>query len=175
MGGGVGVAEAAGVGGGAHVHGLGGFFIHPAAQQGQQVIDDLGAAGAGGVHQLQVGEAGGAAVVIDAQPHPAQQKLKFLGQNAGGGHIHADDAVALLGGGDGEALMEPPEPGADPGIFQHMGGFAQAAQPQAQRRRGADGVPVGAGVGEDDIVVIGGKERRGFSSRQYLHGRSPEN
>ena len=114
-------------------------------------------------------------MVVDAQPDAAQQGPEFLREHPRGGHVHADDAVVRLRGFDGQPLVEPLEPGAHPGVFQNVGGFAQAAQPPAEGGGGADGVPVGASVGQDQVMVMGGQEFRSFSSRQYLHGRSPEN
>ena len=175
MGGGIGIAEAAGVGGGPHVDGLGDLLIQRAAQQGQQVIDDLRAAGAVRVHQLEVGEAGGAAVVIDAQPDAAQKGLKVLRQHIGGGHVHADDAVAGGGLSDSQAPVQPAVAGGDLFVFQHMGRLAHGPQPQAQGGGGADGVTVRPGVGEDQVAVVRLQKIGGLSSRQDVHRRSPGN
>ena len=114
-------------------------------------------------------------MVVDAQPDAAQQGPEFLREHPRGGHVHADDAAAFRRFRHGQPLMEPPEPGTDPFVFQDVGGFAQAAQAQAKGRGGADGVAVGAGVGENEIVVMGGQKIGGFSPRQILHGRSPGN
>ena len=147
MGGGVGVAEAAGVRGGAHIDGLGNAFVQGAVHQGQHIIHDLRAAGADGVHQFKIREAGGAAVVVDAELNPPQQRLESLLEDARRGHVHAQYAVGVRRRVGGEPLMEPPEPGADLFVFQHVSGFAQLPQSQAEGGGGADGVPVGTGVG----------------------------
>ena len=95
-------------------------------------------------------------MVVDAQLDTPQKGFEILGENLRGGHVHADHAVVFLQLPGGKTLVEPLKTGTDPFVFQHMGGFAQAPQATAQRRSGADGVPIGAVVGQDDIVVMGG-------------------
>ena len=108
-------------------------------------------------------------MVIDAQLDFSHQILGLVLEHAGCGHVNADDAVPGADTGGTESLVEPLVFGADAFVFQHMGGFPQLAQPQAQGGGGADGIAVRAGMGEDDVMVMGGQKCGCFSSRQYFH------
>ena len=63
---GVGVAEAAGVGGGTHIDGLGHLLVQLDVQLAQDIPDNLGTGGGFGIHQALGGEFPVAAVVVDA-------------------------------------------------------------------------------------------------------------
>ena len=175
MGGGVGKAEAAGIRAQAHIDAVQHLRLPGRFHKLQHVIDHLGAGGAVRVHQLQVGKGGGRAVVVNAQPHPAEIPLGVVRQHPGRGHIGGDDGIVLSGLLHGKALQHPAEPAANAGIHQHMGGLAQTPQPQAQRRGAAQGIPVGADMGENHIVVMVAQESRRLNPRQALrHGLPPE-
>ena len=173
VGGGIGKAEAARVRGEAHVDRVQDIPLGLDPQDLQHIPHYLGAAGAVRVHQLQVAEAGSGAMVIDAQGHPWQKVLESLRQHTGGGHIGGDHRILRVYFLGGQALMEPGVPGGDSGVFQHMGGFAQLPQPQAQGGGGAYGIPVRPDVGEDHVIVMGQEVRRCLSPRQLLHGSFP--
>ena len=168
--GGIGEAEAAGVRGGAHIDGLGQGRVHPGAHGFHNVPNKLRAGSAVRVHQLQVGEGGGGAVMVDPQSDMAQVLLKSLGQHLGGGHVGGHEDRALLGLLHGQPLMEPLEPGGDLAVGQDEAGLAQAPEPQAQGRGGADGIAVGAAVGQQAEVIPLQEPPGGIIPRQRHRG-----
>ena len=110
-------------------------------------------------------------MVVDAERHPAQQRLGVLRQHAGGCHVRRDHGVAFLCAFGGQALYHPGKTGADPGVFQNIGGFAQAPQPQAQGRGAAQGVPVRPHMGQNYILIVVQQKGRRVNPLQALrHG-----
>ena len=126
---GIGIAEAAGIGGSTHIDRFGDGLVHLHPHDLQHIPHHFGAGGACCVHQLHIREGSGAAVVVDPQGDFSQQMLEGPGQHSGRGHIRRNDGVARLHIFLGQSLMEPPEPGRHFAIVQHMGSLAQLPQP----------------------------------------------
>ena len=74
----------------------------------------------------------------------------------------------------GDPLVAPGEKLRNAAVIEHMGGLAQLPQTQTQRGGGADGVPVGADVGEDAEMIPLPQPLCRLRSR-HRHGRPPEN
>ena len=146
---GVGEAEAARIRAEAHIDSVQSLRLPLPAHALQHIEDHLRAGGTVRVHQFQIGEGGGRAMVIDAQ-----KVLGVVRQHAGGSHVRGDHGVILPRVLHGQPLHHPGKPGAHPGICQHMGIFSQAPQPQAKGRGAAQSVPVRPDMGQDHIVVV---------------------
>ena len=67
---------------------------------------------------------------------------------------------------DGQALKEGGVLGGDLGVIQDIGILADGPQAQAQAHSGADGVAVGAAVGQDAVMVVPIQIIGDLSSRQ---------
>ena len=81
MGGGVGIAEAAGVRGGTHIHRFRNLPVGLHTHQAQHVPDQLRAGRAVGVHQFGISKRRSASMVVDAQGDSSQQGLKRFRQH----------------------------------------------------------------------------------------------
>ena len=57
-------------------------------------------------------------------------------------------------------------------VFENVGGLAQLSQAQAQGGGGADGVAVGAAVGQDDVIVMAHQPLGALSPRHCAHRRA---
>ena len=126
-----------------------------------------------GIHQLGIGKGGGAAVVVDAQGDAAQQLLRVLRQQRGGGYIGTHNRLVSLRCGFCQALMEPAKAFGNFPVFQHKSGLSQLTQPQTQGGGGAGGIPVGAAVGQDQVVIVLRQKLGAFTPGQNLHRASP--
>ena len=126
-GGGVGIDEAAGVGGDGHVQ----RQSDGGGDGGQSVddpVDDLTGGGSRGVHAGVPGEAAVGGVVVDGQFNAVGVSFRVFRQQAGGGHVHADDVLRCkavrppVGGGVGGVG------GGDLRVVKEMGRLAQIPQ-----------------------------------------------
>ena len=151
---GIAVLKAAGVGGHGHIQG----YRHgggDGAEFPENVVDQLAAGGPPGVQAGLRRKKRLGGVVVDGQINPPRQPgFSSPGEQAAGGDVHAHHRlrnIALRGqaalqiGGEQVGLLRV---GTDPRRP------AQGPQPLAQGGGAADGVPVGALVGEDQIVVM---------------------
>ena len=161
VGGGVGVDKAPGVGGHGHIEGGGdGLVHHP------QVLGDLPENfAAGGLVRLQAGLfckelLGG--VVVDGQVNALHIGLGIWGQQPQGGHVHAHHRVRGVLLGSLHPLQVLPEQGGGVQAGEQPSGFAHLAQQVAQAHAAANGVPVGALVGQNEIVVVLGEKLSRF-------------
>ena len=171
LGGGIGEAEAAGVGGDGDVNRLGHFRGDLHAHGRQYLVDELAAPGAGGVEQGVGGIEGVAGVVVDAQLERARKALPALGQEGFGGHIHGHHGGVLRPVGAEQPFHAGQVPAGKLGIFPDPGVLAQASKPQTQRNGAAGGVAVGADVGEDQKVIPCPEPPGGFL--RFLHRGIP--
>ena len=174
MGGGVGIAEAAGIRGQPHIYGFRDGPVRRHIHQGQYIPDDLRAGSAASVHQLPLGKGCGRAMMVNPQGNTLLPGGECLGHHAGGGGIHADQRIPSLRRVLGQARVEPGEAVGNLRIFQHMGSLSQLPQPQAQGGGGAGGVSVRAAVGQNGIVIPFQQETGSLSPRQCHHRGSPQ-
>ena len=173
MGGGVGIAEAASVGGQSHIHRLRQIPVRLHAHFHQHVPHHLGAGSTGGVHQLRIGERSSRGVVVNPQGNVSQQIGVDVGNQLGRGHVHTDNGVSLCHGVLGQPGVQPGKPGRQIGIGQDVGGFSQHPQPPAQCSSGAQGISVRPPVGQNGIVIPLQQETGSLSSVPDRHRGAP--
>ena len=96
VGGGIGITEAAGIGGYGNIDPPGELFGHLDAHVHQKFIDDLAAGGGSRIHQFHRGVGTGGGVMINAQGNAADIRLMGSGQQRGRGDIHTDQNVGIF-------------------------------------------------------------------------------
>ena len=172
MGGGIGKAEAAGVGGDAHIHRLRHILVHGQTQDGQHIPHKLRAGSAGAVHQFlrRVGSTG--AVMVDLQRHTVRHRRKSPGQHILSRHIHSHYGIRGMGQLLGQTLQQEIAAARAFRRQQDMGSLAQCPQTSAQHRGGTQGIPIGPLVGKNTVGVMGQQKPCRLSSRQILHRAS---
>ena len=99
-------------------------------------------------------------MVVDGQIYPGEIGQGIVREQAPGGDVHRDHRVRKKIFRGQEALQIGGEQGGELRIGQDMGGLAQGAEGAAQGGGAAHCVAVRTDVGEDQILVMSGKELR---------------
>ena len=159
VGGGVGIAEAAGVGGDGDIQPPSQFLGHFCTHFHQQFVDDLAAGGIGRIHIFFRCERGGRGMVVDAQGNAAQILLVYRRQKVGRCYVHADERIGAFRFFHGQTQQAAAQEGGSFRVIQNMGSLSQLAQTDAQSRGRTDGITVGTGMGQNAEVVVGLKPR----------------
>ena len=112
--------------------------------------------------------------MVDAQIHPIPKGRGVFAQKLPGGHIgghHGPGHKALR---SQQIAAQKAQPGRQVLIGQKERLLSQSPQQTAQSAAGADGIPIGAAVGEDEEVIVLPEKIGGFIQRQRRHGVPPE-
>ena len=105
--------------------------------------------------------------MVDGQVNALPVGQGAVRQQAQRGDVHADHRVRDKPLRRSEPVQIACQQGGGVLIEQSIGGLAQLLQPAAQSSGAADGVAVGALVGQDQVVVMGAQKRCRFP---VIHG-----
>ena len=154
VGGGIGVAEAAGIGGNGNIEPPCDLLGHLAAHDYKQIIDNLPAGCSGRIHQFVGGKGAGAGMVVDPQLHPILQRKPFIGQHPGRRHIYGDNGIAVIAAFLGQSQLAPVQERGGPMVMKQVSGLAQLPQAHTQGRCTAHGIAVGTNMGQNAKIVM---------------------
>ena len=171
-GGGVGVDEATGVRGDGHIQRQS-HLRRQGRQLPEDIVHDLAAGGAVRLQTRLTGEKLLRGVVVDGQSNavligPGVLRQQRQRRNVHGDHIRrCKIRLRQIGGGIGGVG------GRQLRVGQQIRRFAQRPQAAAQGGSGADGVAVGADMGEDQHLIHNRQPDGGFRSGHNRHLLSP--
>ena len=154
MGGGVGIAEAAGVRRDSDVEPPGNLLGHFCTHVHEKLVDDLTAGGGGSIYIFSRSKGSGGSMMVNPQRNAAEVLLMSCGEQMGRSHVHADERIRVCRCIYSQSQQAAAQERRCLHVVQNMGGLSKQAQANTQGGGRADGIAVGAGMGQNAVIVM---------------------